>query len=450
MAERGLREKFLLTAMLPAVAVGDTDRVAYMEEAGIGMRKDVTVLGGGIVGISIALHLQARGIDVALVDRRPPGEETSFGNAGVIETSALFPVAFPRDLTTLIKVGLKRAPQANYSLAALVDIAPWLWSYFRNSTPAKLDYTARTLFPLVSRALDEHEPFIRDAGVEQYLRRTGWMRVYRTEEPFREEASELKLADELGVPYEVRDTEGGRELEPHLAPVFRHAVWWPGTASVSDPGAVVSAYARLFQERGGTVAMGDALTLSRVEGLHRVETAGGSIASDRVVLALGPWTNDVLASRGMRMPLAIKRGYHMHYKPSGNATLNRPIVDVDGGYALASMTKGLRLTTGVEFAGLRAAASPAQIGRTRPYLEHLFPAIEGPVDLQPWVGNRPCLPDSIPVIGPAPNDPDIWLAFGHQHLGFTLGPITGRLIAEMMTGETPMTDPHPFRAGRFI
>jgi D-amino-acid dehydrogenase len=413
------------------------------------MKKDVTVLGGGIVGVSIALHLQARGLDVALVDRRGPGEETSFGNAGVIETSALFPVAFPRDLAMLMKVGLKRAPQANYSLAALVDLAPWLWSYFRNSTPAGLDHTARTLYPLVSRALMEHEPFIDAAGVGHLLRRAGWMRIYRSEAPFREERSELALADELGVPYEVRDMEGGRELEPHLAPVFRHAVWWPGTASVSDPGALVAAYAGLFADRGGTIAMGDARTLSKVDGYWRVETGLGSIASDRAVMALGPWSDDVLRPRGIRLPLAIKRGYHMHYKPAGNTTLNRPIVDVDGGYALAPMTKGLRLTTGVEFAGLRAAASPAQIARTRPYLEDLFPAIDGPVDAAPWVGNRPCLPDSLPVIGPAPGNPDLWLAFGHQHLGFTLGPVTGRLVAEMMTGEPAFTDPEPFRAERF-
>ncbi|GGE41672.1 FAD-dependent oxidoreductase [Agaricicola taiwanensis] len=413
------------------------------------MRKDVTILGAGIVGISTALHLQARGLDVALVDRRAPGEETSFGNAGVIETSALFPVAFPRNITTLMKVGLKRAPQANYSIGGLASVAPWLWSYFRNSTPDKLEHTARTLYPLVSRALEEHEPFIAATGAERYLRRTGWMRVYRSEMPFNEEKTELALADELGVPYEIHETEGALKLEPYLAPVFRHAVLWTGTASVSDPGAVVAGYARLFEECGGLVTKGDALSLAKVDGLYRVETAAGSVAAERVVLALGPWTNDVLTPKGYRLPLATKRGYHMHYKPVGEATLRRPVVDVDGGYCLSSMTRGLRLTTGVEFAGLRAQPTPTQITRTRPYLDELFPHIEGPVDPEPWVGNRPCLPDSIPIIGPSPEDPDLWLAFGHQHLGFTLGPVTGRLLAEMMQGENPLTDPAPFRAERF-
>lgn len=413
------------------------------------MRKDVTILGGGIVGISTALHLQARGLDVALIDRRGPGEETSFGNAGVIETSALFPVAFPRNITTLLKVGLKRAPQANYSIASLLGVSPWLWSYFRNSTPDKLEYTARTLYPLVSRGLEEHEPLITATAADRLLRRTGWMRIYRSELPFREETSELALADELGVPYEVHDTGSALALEPFLAPAFRNAVLWTGTASVSDPGELVAGYARLFKERGGLIATGDARSLAKVEGLFRVETDAGSIAAERTVLALGPWTNDVLTPRGVNLPLAIKRGYHMHYHIKGDAVLHRPVVDVDGGYCISSMTRGLRLTTGVEFSGLRAAPTPAQIGRTRPYLEELFPHIESTVDKQPWVGNRPCLPDSIPVIGPSPRDKDLWLAFGHQHLGFTLGPVTGRLLAEMMTGETPLTDPFPFRAERF-
>ena len=413
------------------------------------MRSDVIVLGAGIVGVSTALHLQARGVSVALVDRRGPGEETSFGNAGVIETSALYPVAFPRDLSTLIRVGLKRAPQANYSWFTLPSLAPWLWAYFRNSTAAGVEKTARALFPLVRASLAEHEPLLAAAGTEPLLRRNGWMRIYRSDEPFEAETGELALADELGVPYRVLDTDGARGLEPHLAPVFRHGVWWPGTASVTDPGAVVASYARLFATRGGTVAVGDAATLARVDGLWRIETSAGSVGADRVVAALGPWTSEVLGPRGIRLPLAVKRGYHIHYRPRGNAGLARPIVDVDGGYALAPMARGLRLTTGVEFSGLRDPASPAQIARTRPYLDELFPENDGPVDDRPWVGARPTLPDSLPVIGPSPGDPSLWLAFGHQHLGFTLGPVTGRLVAEMMTGAEPLTDPTPFRAGRF-
>lgn len=415
------------------------------------MKTDVLVLGGGIVGVSVAWHLKKRGLATALVDRRAPGEETSFGNAGVIERSALFPVAFPRDLVTLLRVGIKRAPQANYNILALPPLLPWLWAYFHNSTPRGLEHTARSLFPLVDRSLAEHEEMMAASGLEHLLRRTGWMRVFRGQDSFRAEREELLLADELGVPYEVRDCDGARELEPDLAPVFRNAVWWPSTASVSDPGALVAGYAATYAATGGLVAKGDARTLARVNGKWRIETDHGSLSAGRVVLALGPWMSDVLARFGLEaIPLAVKRGYHVHYRPAEGAGLSRPIVDVDGGYALAPMTKGLRLTTGVEFAGLRAPASPDQIRRTLPYLRELFPRIEHAVEDTPWVGARPCLPDSLPVIGPSPHDPDLWLAFGHQHLGFTLGPVTGRLVAEMMTSDTPLTDPAPFRAERFL
>jgi D-amino-acid dehydrogenase len=138
----------------------------------------------------------------------------------------------------------------------------------------------------------------------------------------------------------------------------------------------------------------------------------------------------------------------MHYRPEGNATLNRPVIDAERGYCLAPMTKGMRLTTGAEFAMRDAPASPIQLGRAEGAAREIFPLGDA-IDPEPWLGRRPCLPDMVPVIGPTPGKPGLWLAFGHHHLGFTLGPATGRLLAEMMTGETPYTDPRPYRVDRF-
>lgn len=413
------------------------------------MKHDVTVLGAGIVGVSTALHLQTRGVSVALIDRRGAGEETSFGNAGVIERSAVFPVAFPRDIPLLLRVAFKQATQANYHFAALPRLLGWLWAYYRAGSPAALEATARALHPLLDRALAEHEALMAEAGISHLLRRTGWMKLYRSEKPFRDEQAELALADRLGVPYEVRDTEGARTLEPDLAPVFGHAVWWPSSASVPDPGSVVGAYAELFRSRGGTLLKGDARTLRRAAEGWTVETDAGPIATDSTVVALGPWAPEVLEPLGIRLPLAVKRGYHMHFGTGPGATLARPIVDVDGGYALAPMVRGLRLTTGVEFALRDAAPTPEQLDRCLPYLQSLVPRIGPAVDPTPWLGARPTLPDSLPAIGPAPRQPGLFLAFGHQHLGFTLGPVTGRLVAEMLCGEAPAVDPKPFRPDRF-
>jgi D-amino-acid dehydrogenase len=174
----------------------------------------------------------------------------------------------------------------------------------------------------------------------------------------------------------------------------------------------------------------------------------GPLETREAVLALGPWSDDVFRPLGYRIPLAVKRGYHMHYRAEGNAVLNHPVLDTDGGYVLAPMSRGIRLTTGAEFAPRDAAPTPVQLARTEPAAREIFPLGER-VDPEPWMGRRPCLPDMRPVIGPAARHPGLWFAFGHNHHGFTLGPVTGRLLAEMMTGERPFTDPKPYRADRF-
>jgi D-amino-acid dehydrogenase len=166
------------------------------------------------------------------------------------------------------------------------------------------------------------------------------------------------------------------------------------------------------------------------------------------VIALGPWSDDVFRPLGYRIPLAVKRGYHMHYGAVGNAVLNHPLLDSDEGYLLAPMNRGIRLTTGVEFARRDAPKTPVQLDKVEPIARKLLPLAERR-DAEPWMGARPCLPDMLPVIGPAPRHQGLWFDFGHQHHGFTQGPVSGRLIAEMICGETPFTDPAPYRADRF-
>jgi D-amino-acid dehydrogenase len=166
------------------------------------------------------------------------------------------------------------------------------------------------------------------------------------------------------------------------------------------------------------------------------------------VLALGPWTPDVLGPLGVKLPLAVKRGYHRHFRPQGNANLSRPVLDADYGYCLAPMEQGVRITTGVEFAARDAAPTPIQFDRVMPAARELF-ALGDTVEPQTWMGSRPCFADSRPVISQAPGKLGLWLAYGHSHWGLTLGPATGRLLSEMMTGAVPFCDPKPYSAVRF-
>jgi D-amino-acid dehydrogenase len=411
-------------------------------------RTDAIVLGAGIVGTSIALHLAKRGLGVALVDRKAPGEETSYGNAGVIEGNTVFPHAFPSRLSALLRIALKRAPEANYHLAHLPSAAPWLLAFFAASRPQRLIETARVMRPLFARALSEHEALLADAGALRYLRKEGWLKLYRSDAAFAALGRELKLAEEFGIPHRALDTDAARALEPNLAPVFRRALFWPGAASVSNPLAVTSAYAAHLVTLGGVVLKGDARSLHRAGGRWRIETGEGPLDAGDVVVALGPFAPDVLAPLGIRLPLGIKRGYHRHFRIAGNAGLTRPVVDAENGYCLAPMEQGIRLTTGAEFAARDAPPTPVQFDRLLPAARALFRLGE-PLEASPWMGSRPCFADSRPVIGPAPGMAGLWLAYGHAHWGLTLGPVTGRLLAEMITGTAPFCDPAAFSAERF-
>jgi D-amino-acid dehydrogenase len=412
-------------------------------------KADVLVLGAGMVGVSAALHLQQRGRDVILVDRHElAGEETSFGNAGIIESASVFPLMFPRDFGLILQYALNRSPHVRYSLSDLPTSLPWLLRYFLASSPDRALRSATAELPLIKRSLLEHEALMAEAGVPDLLRRTGWIKLFRSDATLASGVRDFERARQYGVAGEVLDGKAIVAREPNLTGEFAGAVYYPAPGFVPDPGALAKAYAALFTRKGGRFVVGDARTLEQTDGRWRVSGPDGAVSAREVVVALGPWSDLVFRPLGYSIPLGVKRGYHLHLAPRGNAVLSHPVLDSDLGYLLAPMNRGIRLTTGVEFARRDAPPNPIQIEQALPRAHALFPLGEA-VDAKPWKGARPCLPDMVPVIGKAPRHTGLWFDFGHQHHGLTLGPATGRLLAEMMTGETPFADPTPYAAARF-
>src|ERR1700722_5553540 len=412
-------------------------------------KADVLVLGAGMVGVSAALHLQQRGRDVILVDRHElAGEETSFGNAGIIESASVFPLMFPRNFGQILQYAMNRSPQVRYSLSDLPTSLPWLLRYFLASSPDRALHSAMAELPLIQRSLVEHEALTAEAGVPDLLRRTGWIKLFRSDATLANGVRDFERAGQYGVAGEVLDGKAIVAREPNLTGEFAGAVYYPAPGFVPDPGALAKAYAALFKRKGGRFLVGDARTLEQTDGGWRVGGPEGAASAREVVVALGPWSDLVFRPLGYPIPLGVKRGYHLHLAPRGNAALHHPVLDSDLGYLLAPMNRGIRLTTGVEFARRDAPPTPIQLERALPRAHALFPLGE-PVDAKPWKGARPCLPDMVPVIGKAPRHEGLWFDFGHQHHGLTLGPAAGRLLAEMMTGETPFADPAPFAVERF-
>ena len=413
------------------------------------MRADAVVLGAGIVGVSVALHLQKRGRATVLVDRRAPGEETSFGNAGLIQREAVSPYGFPRDIASILRYAMKRGGGAHYHWRALAHVAPFLARYWWHSHPERHRAIAQQYAPLIERCILEHRALAGEAGAEELLHERGWIKLYRTQGALDACLVEAEaLRREYGVGAVELDRAALAAKEPHLEDGLAGGLHYTDPVAVDDPHALTLAYARLFERLGGRLLRGDAASLEASASGWRVATEAGPVEAGAGVVALGAWADAVTRPLGYRLPLAVKRGYHMHYRPKGNAVLNHTLLDDERGYVLAPMAKGVRLTTGAEFAHRDAGKTPVQLARAEPVAKRLFPLGER-VDPEPWMGVRPCTPDMMPIIGPAPRHQNLWFAFGHAHHGLTLGPVTGRLIAEMMAGEEPFTDPTPYRADRF-
>jgi D-amino-acid dehydrogenase len=413
------------------------------------MKPDVVVLGAGMIGVCVALHLQKRGRAVVLIDRRGVAEETSFGNAGIIQREAVSPHAFPQDLATLLRHGLNRSIDSYYHPSALPHIASFLWRYWRSSTQERHADITRHYARLIEHCVSEHDALASEAGAAGLLRRTGWIRLYRSARELDQGVADAqRWQREFGVAFRALDPQTLAQAEPSLAPVLAGGLHWTQPTTVSDPQALAAAYLRHYESLGGHFLQGEATTLEAAGSHWRIHTAQGPIEATDAVIALGPWADVVTRRLGYDLPLAVKRGYHMHYRSAGGATLSRPVVDSENGYCLTPMVGGIRLTTGAEFARRDAIRTPVQLERAEPIARKLFPLAER-LDDEPWMGARPCTPDMLPIIGRAPRHGNLWFAFGHAHQGFTLGPVTGRLIAEMLVGEPPLVDPAPYRPDRF-
>ena len=295
------------------------------------MKADVLVLGAGIVGTSIAVHLARRGRSVVLVDRRGPGEETSYGNSGVVGRSSLTPMAFPRKLSAFGKIVRQRYPGAHYHASALPGLAPWLLAYWRASEPSRMMQSAERLAPLNAAAIAEHRALAGPAGAERFYRDGGWLKVHRSAAGYEAARRTMDLWHAHGLDVTALDPDATLAAEPHLKPIFAGATRWSDVRSVSDPGGVVKAVAGLLPGLGASFAIGDARALRAEGDAQAVDAEGGLITAREAVVALGPWSTAVLAPLGYRIPLAAKRGYHRHNAAKGNATLTRVTWNDDAG-----------------------------------------------------------------------------------------------------------------------
>lgn len=393
---------------------------------------EIIVLGAGMVGIGSALALQEKGHAVTVVDRRGPGQETSYGNAGIIQAEAVEPYPLPLDLPSLIDIALGRTNNVAWSLSGMRHWLGPALRYARHSLPR--GYRANIVpvwSRMIHRATADHNALITAAGADDLISRDGYRKVYRTARGFELAAAAAeRYRSEHGVPHQLLDGAALAAAEPELRQPLAGAVHWTSAWSCRDPGGLVERYAELFLRRGGQIRRGDAMSLQRDGKGWQVTTEDGPVHAERVVVCLGPWSPALLSRFGHRIPMVFKRGYHLHFAVENGPVL--PMMDVETGTFLSPMTKGLRVLTGAELNGIEAAPGLRQLQRSTVAAKKLF-QLGDKVEDQAWMGTRPCLPGMLPMIGPSPHQPGLWYNFGHGHQGFTLGPTTARILVEAMS-----------------
>jgi D-amino-acid dehydrogenase len=376
----------------------------------------------------------------------PPGAGTSSGNAGIISLGSVTPVATPGILREVPGLLLDRDGPLSLRWRYLPQLLPWLARFALASRRAEA--LADDLATLLARADQAHDVVIQQCGLADLVRPGGWLKVARSEAALLEgTAFARRMMDRAGIGYEILDAPAVRRLEPALARDLVAGLLLPRNRAVRHPQRYVEGIARTVIERGGRWLQARVRRLAFAgERVAAVVTDKGEVPADLVVLAAGAFSKELAAQAGLRLPLEAERGYHVML-PHPEPTLSRPVYSVEHAFLLAPMEHGVRLTGGVELASPTAPPDYRRIRRLARRATDLVPGLD-PRVLSEWQGNRPSLPDSLPVLGRAPGHANLLLAFGHQHVGLTLGPLTGRLVADLAAGRDPGLDLAPYRPDR--
>ena len=409
----------------------------------------IVVIGAGIVGTCCGAWLQRDGHRITFISHIAPGEACSYGNAGSLSPSACLPVGLPGMWKQVPKWLLQSDGPLAIRPAHLPALLPWLWRFLRHSSRDEVVRIATALRGLLSPIFDCYAPLLERAQAQPWVRRTGCLYVYSGPDTARRWAWGMNLRRQLGVDLRDVGQDELEALEPDLKGRFRFGILAPENGSTLDPSQLVKALHAQCTADGAATLSGTVIGFERrgdrIEGVGLAD--GRRVEADGVVVAGGAWSGGLARGLGLRVPLETQRGYHVTVH-SSQLALSHTVMAPEYNLMVNPMAMGLRLAGTVEFAGLKR---PPHLARAAVLLDkgrEMFPHLDTSRH-SAWMGHRPCLPDSLPVIGPAPGWANAWLAFGHGHVGMCGGATTGREIAHLVAGRAPQVDLRPFRADRF-
>ena len=395
------------------------------------MKPRVAVIGAGMVGASIAYALAKRGASVTLIDRDAPGHGCSYGNSGAISPASIAPVAMPGVLASVPSMLMDPESPLFLPLAYLPRALPWLARFVASASPKRVAVTAKKLADLHAGSIDAHLALSREVGVPELILRGGHLHLYPDEAALAKDAGGWKLREQYGYKFERLGRTALHTLEPRVGKRYQIGIFLADHATILNPLRYVEAIVRAYAALGGKVERGLVGAVSqRPDGRWSVDADGAPALFDHVVVAAGIWSRRLLEPLGIRLQLESQRGYHVQFA-GGTKIVSRTVILADKKIFLTPMEGGLRVGGTVEIGGIDRAPDPHRAAILEKIARENIDGLEG-LSVQTWMGHRPCMPDSVPVIGPAAGRPGLWLAVGHGHLGMTDSPNTAKRIAEAM------------------
>jgi D-hydroxyproline dehydrogenase len=406
---------------------------------------EVAIIGAGVVGLAVAEALLAEGRAVTLIDPATPGMGASYGNAGTIADYAVMPVGTPDVLRNLPALLFDRDSPLAIRRAALLSLTPWLLRFARQSLPAAAARNAAAIAALVADACPRWLELAARIGGSDILQHRGCLYMYESAAGYQAAHRDIVFRKTQGISAELISPEALAAMEPNLPQVAGGAAFFPKAVFLSDPGLMVARLASQVFQRAAFVQ-------ARVERIARgpegvtVSGPGFALRAKRVVIAAGAHSRALAAQAGDRVPLDTERGYHLEWDMAA-PLLSRPTCPTSRGFYLCPMTGRLRVAGTVELGGLTAPPSPHRLAKLAEGARAIFPDLGAPD--RTWMGFRPSMPDSLPVIGASAAGDEVIHAYGHGHIGLTLAPITGALVADIIAGRGSAVDLAPYRVGRF-
>lgn len=418
--------------------------------AGHANSQKVVVIGAGIVGVNVGLALLGKGYDVTILDRGEPGMGASFGNAGGIAVSECAPVAMPGMIRNVPGWLMDPLGPLSVRWGYLPRMMPWLLRFLAASRKSRVEQIASNMAMLLNRAWDDYDPVLKNAGLaDAVFKKHGAMAVYRSTESRKAAEYAIDLRRRNGIKLRDLTRDEVRDIEPDLAPIFACGVMEEDWGHVLDPFKIVTGIFKHFLDRGGKFKTANVSNFVFRDGKPRaaVTDEGDMITFDSVVIACGAWSKTLAKRLGSPVPLDTERGYNTTV-PYHDARLSRMVVCADDSFVLSPLEMGIRVGGAVELGGLLAAPNYERAKALFAKGKEVLPKLKAEGGTE-WMGFRPSMPDSTPVISKSPRHANTYFAFGHGHLGVTLGATTGRLVADQMaTGEAPI-DMTPYRINRF-